>query len=325
MSPPRFLRLLRLDLHLLRRHGALTSIGIFTVLICLMVMLGLHVVMGELQEQPELLALGDPLGQTGIPGAELTWQGMAAIALWIRSLPFCLPLILIVLTGRVVSNAVRDHTIREELVRPLSRSWLLIVRFTALSVCSMASLLLCVLLCLAFGKIMGVDAMQATMIEAQGGDSLGGESPAFVSFMLGIGLLWISDMTIIVMAMLLSLLIQPTSRVILILVLGFVLDFFTRIFLRIYVEIVQSMDVAEKQRQALPDGENELTELSRPQESDKGQLAEEMISWFPGEALDMWQQWPSDSWNMSPLVATGVIFVACFSLSIVRFRRMDII
>ena len=325
MTPPRFLRLLRLDLHLLRRHGALTSIGVFTVLICLMVMLGLHFVMGELQDQPELLSFGDPLGESGIPGAELTWQGMAGISLWVRSLPFCLPLILIVLTGRVVSNTVRDHTIREELVRPLSRTWLLIVRFTALSVCSLASLMLCVLLCLIFGKIIGLDAMQATMIELQAGGSSGGESPAFTSFLLGIGLLWISDMTIIAMAMLVSLLVQPTSRVILILVLGFVLDFFTRISLRIYVEIVQAMDLAEAQVQRLPDAENGLIEPSLSSESDKGQLAEEMISWFPGEALDMWQQWPKETWDLSPMVATGLIFAACASLSIVRFKRMDIV
>ena len=106
MNTSRFLRLLRQDLHLLRRHGAVTSITIFTVLISLLVLWLYSEAAGELgstpiaqqtvEEQFESLSLLMTLNNS-FPGGEFSWKGMTAVIVYIRTLPFCLPLLLVVL------------------------------------------------------------------------------------------------------------------------------------------------------------------------------------------------------------------------------------
>ena len=230
MTLSHYVRLLGQDLHLLRRHGAWLTIGIFTVLLSLIVFAIFDSAM-ETLDTTYLEVATDPLwaiqAQT-FPGAELSWRGVTASLLYIRSLPFCLPLILVVLTARVIANPIKTHTLREDLIRPIARHWLLAIRFSALSIASLASLLLCLLLGLLIGSYMGLDSMQQPYLDA------GWESPGVMALLMGIGMVWMSDMVFIGLAMLLSLLIQPAGRVLMMLILFFVFEGILRGFLSFY-------------------------------------------------------------------------------------------
>jgi ABC-type transport system involved in multi-copper enzyme maturation permease subunit len=290
VNPRRFLRLLRLDLHLFRRHGALLSISVFTLLICVLTWFGFRAMVQDLPSG--FLLLGDPIaaGSEEFPGAEISWRGMASIAMTIRTFPFCLPLILVVLTGRVVANSIKNHTMREDLARPIAREWLLAIRFSALSIYSLLSLVICVVFSFVFSYALGLEAVHQQLVDA------GHQTYSVGVLLQGMGLIWLTDMAVIAMALLVSVLVQPAGRMLLILILGFVMDALVRTSLEFYASI----------------------------KGPKGEWAADLAGWFPGEALDAWQQWPQEYWDGTPLAATCVLLVGSLVLCVLRFRRMDI-
>lgn len=292
MNPARFLRVLKQDLHLLRRHGALISIPFFTVLIALLVF---WIFSTALDEIPSEVLEGDVdpfavMMGSSFPGVELSWRGVTAVIVYIRTLPFCLPLLLVVLTARVIANPIKTHAMREDLVRPLSREWLLAIRFSALSLASLGSLVLCVALGVVFGALLNLGSIQAHYLEA------GWESPGTIALLTGIGMVWVTDMAVIAMSMLLSLLVQPAGRVFLMLVLCYVFEAIFRATLAMYASFAGA----------------------------KGEWATDLAGWLPGQAFDAWMQWPLDDWEMRPIAATGLILLLSIILSGLRFRRMDI-
>jgi hypothetical protein len=85
--------------------------------------------------------------------ADLTIRGCAGYALMVRNM-VVLPLLLVLATAATVAGERRDNTLREVLVRPVSRWSVVLAKMGALLVLSLASLVLSLVLSLGLGAAL---------------------------------------------------------------------------------------------------------------------------------------------------------------------------
>jgi len=144
----------------------------------------------------------------GMPVANMidtSWRGVCSFALGARNL-FILPMLLVLATASTLSGEVGEHTLREILVRPVSRWSIVLAKFLALTTLSAATLI-------------------ATLLPALlGGATLFGTEAEIGPVLLGYLASWSSDLGLIAMAMLIASFMRNVGGVVVVVVLYLMVD-----------------------------------------------------------------------------------------------------
>lgn len=129
--PPQFLSMLKAELTVVFRRS--TGIGVVAVglLVGVICVVGMHLLKGQMA----VSANGQPVSQL----LHYSAGDVAGVALRGRNF-FVLPMFLLLATGNALATEREDHTLRELLVRPVSRWSVVMVKFLALVALSVASL-----------------------------------------------------------------------------------------------------------------------------------------------------------------------------------------
>ena len=162
-----------------------------------------------------------------------------------------LPLFLGLATASAVAGELNDRTLREVLVRPVSRISVLAVRVVALAALSAASLALTSAVAIALGlAIWGLPAPPLVP----------DDYPGLLPLLGGYGVSFLCDLGVIVLVALVALMIRSIGLTLVVLVLGWGLDFLLRSLLGLLVRVgVES--------------------------------ASSILPWTLGNALNCWEGW----------------------------------
>lgn len=204
---------------------------------------------------------------------QATGVQVAGWALWGRNF-FVLPLFLLMLTGNVFSGEIGDHTLRELLVRPVSRASVGLAKVLALFALSGATLLATLLPTLAVGAAL-----------------FGGDGPV-IDLLLGYLASWVSDLGLIGLGVLASVLLRGPASV----VVG-------------VVGLLMADLIAQGVLSAL---------------SARGVEAAGVIGdMLPGAAMAAWKGWQS-GWAWQPFVGLAALIAVTLGLALLRLNRLDV-
>jgi len=208
--------------------------------------------------------------------AELVKPGVAKAMGWalIARNFFVLNLILLMVTAQLMAGEMADNTLRAALVRPVSRGAILGAKFSALGI--YAALTLAITAAIAFA----------------GGAALFGFEESLVQVTLGYGASLLSDMGLIALGLLLSVLMRSVVGVVVGTVLFLMAD-------RALAGVVWVTSMA-----GLP------------------QMAK-IDPFLPGTALGAWKGF-NGGWETMPFVGLALFLAACISLAWLRFERADV-
>jgi ABC-type transport system involved in multi-copper enzyme maturation permease subunit len=186
-----------------------------------------------------------------------------------------LPLFLGLATAMSVAGELNDRTLREVLVRPVSRGTVLFVRVAALGLLSAATLVVTAAVALGVGLV--AFGLPAPPVVPEGYPSVG-------ALLGGYAVSFLCDLGIILLVMLVSLLIRSVGITLVVLVLGWGADF----LLRKLLGLLQTLGVAS---------------------------AGSLLPWTPGNALDCWEGWSDGfEWQRFVALATVMVLSALASV-----------
>lgn len=129
--PPQFLSMYKAELSVIFRRGTGLAVLVVAALVGVICLAGLQMLKGGM----EVSSNGTPVSQL----IQYSGGDAAGIALRGRNF-FVLPMFLLLATGNALATEREDHTLRELLVRPVSRWSVVVVKFLALLTLSVASL-----------------------------------------------------------------------------------------------------------------------------------------------------------------------------------------
>lgn len=197
---------------------------------------------------------------------------------------FVLPLLLLLATGGSVAGELSDRSLREVLVRPVPRWSVLAAKLAALSLLSMATLLLVMLPALALGSaVFGVD---------------GPIKDVLLGYLATLG----TDLGIICFGFVASTFVRSVGGVVVSVILLLMLDAGARLLLWLRELLLGLM-----QQAAGAEAEAGLR-YSR---------------FLPGAALDCWKGY-SEGWAWEPFAGLAALILISATVAVVRFQRMDI-
>jgi len=195
-----------------------------------------------------------------------------------------LPLLLLLATGGTLAGELGDSTLREILVRPVSRWSVLLAKLAALMTLSAVCLL-------------------ATLIPSLvGGAALFGMEGPTVDLLLGYAATLGTDLGIISFGLLASTVVRSVGGVVVSVILLLIFDGGARLLLW---------------------GREKLLDMMRATQGDYTEAAVHYSQLLPGAALDCWKGW-TDGWAWEPFVGLSVLVTICLTVTVVRFSRMDI-
>ncbi len=195
-----------------------------------------------------------------------------------------LPLLLLLATGSTLAGELSDSTLREVLVRPVSRFSVLLAKLLALMTLSAVSLL-------------------ATLIPSLvGGGALFGMEGPTVDLLLGYAASLGTDLGIISFGLLASTLVRSVGGVVVSVILLLIFDGGARVMLW---------------------GREKLLDMMRATQGDYTEATVHYSQLLPGAALDCWKGW-TDGWAWEPFAGLAVLVAVCLTVTLVRFSRMDI-
>lgn len=196
---------------------------------------------------------------------------------------FILPLFLLLATAGSVAGELGNRTLREDLVRPIPRWSALAARMIAVSSLAAATLVVTGALALLPGLVLfGLPAAGAVPVDY----------PSIGRLALGYLATFASDVGLIALTMLVSLVVRSVGGVVVTLVLVLMAD------------------------KALG-GVLHLLSMARVAG------AEQLLPWTLGNALGCWEGW-SSAFEPMRFVALGVVTVAATSAAMARLSRMDV-
>lgn len=195
-----------------------------------------------------------------------------------------LPLLLLLATGSTLAGELSDSSLREVLVRPVSRGSVLLAKLIALLTLSAVSLL------------------AALMPSLLGGAALFGMEGPIVDLLLGYAASLGTDLGIISFGLLASTVVRSVGGVVVSVVLLLIFDGGARLLLW---------------------GREKLLDMMRATQGDYTEAAVHYSQLLPGAALDCWKGW-SDGWAWEPFAGLVVLIVLCLTVTMARFSRMDV-
>lgn len=197
---------------------------------------------------------------------------------------FVLPLLLLLATGSALAGELSENTLREDLVRPVSRLSVLLAKLIALMTLSAVCLTVTLLPSLAGGAVM-----------------FGTEGPT-VDLLLGYAATLGTDLGIISFGLLASTVVRSVGGVVVSVILLLIFDAAARLLLWGREKLVGLMQAS-------------VGEVTEP--------TVHYSQLLPGAALDCWKGW-SDGWAWEPFAGLAVLVTVCLTVTMVRFSRMDI-
>jgi ABC-type transport system involved in multi-copper enzyme maturation permease subunit len=258
--------------------------GLAALIIALLVGFGAVGVMWQIKSMGE----GGP-SFNGVPISQivaLSGVETAGKALTARNF-FVLPLFLLLAAASSVGGEVGDRTLRELVVRPVSRWSVLAAKLVALSVLSAVSLVLTLVPSLGLGTaIFGLDATPAA------GSAVAAATPSAVALLGGYAASFLSDVGLLTITMALSLVVTSIGGTIVAMALLLMADG----ALRALLWLLDKMGVESA-----------------------GKLAPFML----GNALACWQGW-KDGWNPAQFGILALFIAVSSAFAIARFHRMDV-
>lgn len=206
----------------------------------------------------------------------------AGWALWARNF-FVLPLFILLATASSVAGEHGDRTLRELIVRPVPRWSVLAAKLLALSALSAATLVLTLVpsLGLGFAAFGNPVAPQASA-----------DTPTILALLGGYAASFLSDLGLVAVTMLVSLLVSSVGGVVVAVALLLMAD----AGLRGALWVLGKVGV---------------------------QQAETLIPWTFGNALGAWEGW-SQGWAWPQFAALGVFIAGSLAACALRFQRMDV-
>jgi len=218
-------------------------------------------------------------GDAVINGAPLSQlvqiQGVTVVSWSLKARNFfLLPLVLLWATGTTFAGEWREHTLRELVVRPVPRWTVLAAKLAALSVLS------------------GLTLVVTGLVSAVPGAAVFGFEGEWGPVLLGYLASWASDLGLLALGILASLLVRNVAGVVVGVVLFLVLD----LGLRLVLKAAGLLGLAS------------ATTISH---------------FLPGEALAAWEGYDA-GWDWVPFTGLGVLLVLCLALSVWRMMRTDI-
>lgn len=267
MIPKHFLSMVRAESRVVfSRAAGLVPIGVG---------LGVGLLIVGLVGAARALTAGNPPESLGPLALITTATGVqvAGWALWARNF-FVLPLFLLMLTGNVFSGEIADHTLRELLVRPVTRSSVALAKIVALALLSGATLLATLVPTLTVGL------------------GLFGSDGPIVDLLLGYGVSWVSDLGLIGLGVLASVLLRGSAAVV-VSVIGLLM-----------ADLIAQGVLAAMQARGL-------------------EIAGTLGAMLPGAAMAAWKGWQS-GWHWQPFVGLAVLISVSLGLALLRLNRMDV-
>ena len=195
-----------------------------------------------------------------------------------------LPLLLLLATGSTLAGELGDSTLREVLVRPVSRWSVLLAKLLALMTLSATALLATLLPSLLGGAVL-----------------FGMEGPT-VDLLLGYAASMGTDLGIISFGLLASTMVRSVGGVVVSVILLLIFDGGARLLLW---------------------GREKVLDMLRASQGDYSEAAVHYSQLLPGAALDCWKGW-SDGWAWEPFAGLTVLIALCLITTLVRFSRMDV-
>lgn len=197
---------------------------------------------------------------------------------------FILPLLLLLATGSTLAGELGDSTLREVLVRPVSRWSVLLAKLIALM------------------SLSAVTLSAALLPSLIGGGGLFGMEGPTVDLLLGYAASMGTDLGIISFGLLASTMVRSVGGVVVSVILLLIFDGGARLLLW---------------------GREKLLDMLRASQGDYTETAVHYSQLLPGAALDCWKGW-SDGWAWEPFAGLTVLIVLCLTVTLVRFSRMDV-
>jgi hypothetical protein len=209
--------------------------------------------------------------------ANLSGVGAGGWALQARNF-FVLPLLLVLSAAASVAGELSDHTMRELAGRPVPRWSILLVKLASLACLSALTLVLTALPALGLGVAMFGAAAEA--------------APGLLDVVGGYLATFLSDVGLLLLAMLLSLFVRSVGGVVVTLTLLLLAD----LGLRGLLALASSFGARE---------------------------ADALRPWTLGNALGCWEGW-SGGYDPQRFLALAVFSVVAAAASVARFRSMDV-
>ncbi len=215
-------------------------------------------------------------GQETVSNFTSSGEYVAGWALWARNF-FLLPLFLLLATAGSVAGELGERTLRELVVRPVPRWSILAAKMLALCALSVATLVVTLVLSLGLGSaFFGLDAA---------GGSLS-------SLLLGYAASFLSDVGLISLTMLASMLVSSVGGVVVAMLLLLILDFGLGLLLKL-------LGAVGVEQAAL------------------------VVPYTLGNALGAWNGFEK-GWDPVQFGALGVYVVVSAVFAVARFHRMDV-
>ena len=220
--------------------------------------------------------LGGDAQVNGLPVDQiLSFTGVTAFSWSLKARNFfLLPLLLLWATGATFAGEYREQTLRELLVRPVPRWAVLLAKLAALSVLSGLTLLVTAL-------ASGLPGAALFGVEGDWG------APA-----LGYLASWASDLGLLALGVLASLLFRNVAGVVVGVVLFLALD----LGLRLVLKLAGALGL---------------------------QAATRIAPFLPGEALSAWEGYDG-GWDAISFAGLGVLVLLCLGLATWRLLRLDV-
>ncbi|MSP54219.1 MAG: hypothetical protein EXR69_01230 [Myxococcales bacterium] len=196
---------------------------------------------------------------------------------------FVLPLFLLLAASSSVAGELGERTLREDLVRPIPRWSALASRMIATS--SLAGVTLLITGALSFLPALLLFGLPAA-------DAVPVDYPTVGRLALGYLAAFASDVGLIAIAMLLSLMVQSVGGVVVTLVLILMADLAVR-------GVLNLMNMASIA------------------------IAAQLLPWTLGNALGCWQGW-SSAFEPMRFLALGIVTAVATGMAMVRLSRMDV-
>lgn len=196
---------------------------------------------------------------------------------------FVLPLFLLLASASSVAGELGDRTLREDLVRPIPRWSALASRMIATSSLAAATLVITGALSFLPGLLLfGLPADGAVPVDY----------PTIGRLAMGYAATFASDVGLIAIAFLLSLIVRSVGGVVVTLVLILMAD----LAVRGVLNVMSMASIA---------------------------IAGQLLPWTLGNALGCWQGWSTEFEPMR-FLALGIVTVVASGLSVARLSRMDV-
>jgi len=216
---------------------------------------------------------------------QLSGANCAGWALWARHQLLILPLLILLATGSCLAGEIQNHTIREALVRPVSRWSVIAAKLVALLSLSIVSLSLTLapsfsLGCLFFG-------------------TQGPNIDLLLGYLASVG----TDLGLICFGLLASTFVRSVGGVIVSVIMVIIVDTTARLLLWVTNQVQDFLVAA--------------------QGGTPSAASMDYALFLPGSSLDCWKGW-NNAWAWEPFCGLTILVTLCITLTLVRFYRMDI-